>query len=114
MLTSVLITLCLKLSYFNIASITVKGNENLTKEEIIEKSNIKVGENIFTVKTNKAISSVKENPYVITSHIKRKFPNEIIITVEERKAAFYSKLNDEFYIIDNEGIILDKEDHRKS
>lgn len=107
-LTSILITLCLKLSYFNIASITVKGNENLTKGEIMEKSNIKVGENIFTVKTNKAISSVKENPYVITSHIKRKFPNEIIITVKEREATFYSKLNDEFYIIDNEGIILDK------
>lgn len=107
-LISVLVTLCLNLSYFNIASITVKGNENLTKEEIIEKSNIKIGENIFTLKVSKIISNIKENPYVISSQIKRKFPNQIIITVKERKAAFYSKINDEFYIIDNEGIILDK------
>lgn len=107
-LISILITLCLKLPYFNIASIEVEGNQNLKTEYIIEASKITVGRNIFLTKKSEAISNIKNNPYATNVKIKTKFPNKINIVVTERQASFYIKSKDEFFIIDKDGIVLEK------
>ena len=55
LLASVFITLCLKLSYFNINEIKVFNNKNISSEDIIKLSNINKGSNIFYINTQKIL-----------------------------------------------------------
>lgn len=107
-LISTLITLCLKLPYFNIETIEISGNVNVSKDQIIEKSNIDLGSNIFYVNFSNSKHQIVKNPYILGVKIKKRLPNKITIEVEERVAVFYGKIQNTFYILDNKGILLEK------
>ena len=105
---STLITLCLKLSYFSITSIEVKGNVNVSETLINDKSNIDLGSNIFYTNFTNSKKQILENPYILDVKIKKVLPNKVIIEVQERVAVFYGKVNNTYYILDNKGILLEK------
>jgi cell division protein FtsQ len=107
LLLSILITLCLKLSYFNITAITVLNNKNVSKEEIIKLSDINKGTNIFYQNFNKSKKSILSNPYILDVSFSRKIPNKIEISVDERKAEFYCQIDSKFFIIDKDAIVLE-------
>jgi cell division protein FtsQ len=105
---SMLMTLCLKLPYFNIATIDVIGNVNVAEIEINKSSNISLGNNIFYTNFNNSKKQIIKNPYILVVEFKKSLPNKVIIKVEERVAVFYGKVNSTFYILDNKGILLEK------
>lgn len=108
LLISILITLCLKLQYFNISEIEVYGNRNITKNEIVKLSSIEKGNNIFYTNLVKARTNISSNPYIQSVDIKRKLPNTLQINVVERDAYFYgSDAASKYVIVDNEGIVLE-------
>ena len=90
---STLITLCFKLPYFNITSIEILGNMNVSKAEINEKANISLGSNIFYESFNDSKKQIMKNPYIIGVKIKRVLPNKVVIKIEERVAVFYGEVN---------------------
>lgn len=108
MLVALSITLCLTLPYFNVKQILVEDNRNITSEEIIKLSNIKVGNNIFYLNLNESETNIRKNSYISNVDIKRKLPNKIIIHVDERSAFFYIKKGENYLIVDNEGVILEE------
>lgn len=108
LLISLFITLCLKLSYFNINEIKVHNNKNLSTEEIIKLSNIGKGSNIFYLNTKESITNILTDSYVLNVNIKRKLPSNIDITVEERDAAFYLAKENKFLIIGKDGVVLEE------
>ena len=110
-LISVLITLCLKLSYFNVQKIDVLGNKNVTKEEITKLSSIAEGNNIFYANLKTSRTNILKNPNIMDVHIKRIFPSKIVINVKERDAVFYLQKDSKFLIIDKEGIVIDQKDN---
>ncbi|WP_161938329.1 cell division protein FtsQ/DivIB [Clostridium tepidiprofundi] len=101
------ITLCLKLSMFNITQINVVGNNVVNYNDIILSSHIKKGMNIFRINVNEAIKSIEGNPHILSAIVKRKLPNVVRIDVRERKAKFYAYFNNKYFIIDNYGVIID-------
>lgn len=103
---SILATLALKLSYFNITVINVTNNKNVTAEEIIKLSNIFKGNNIFYINSSKSKTYITKNPYILDVDIKRKFPSTITINVKEREAGFYCMKDKDFLIIDKSGVVL--------
>ncbi|MCB2288909.1 FtsQ-type POTRA domain-containing protein [Clostridium sp. CS001] len=105
---STLITLCFKLPYFNIATIDVIGNINVSKAEINNNSNISLGNNIFYTNFSDSKRQIIKNPYILNVEFKRALPNKVIIKIQERVALFYGKANSTFYILDNKGILLEK------
>lgn len=105
---STLATLCLKLPYFNIASIEIIGNVNVSKAQINEKTNIHLGSNIFYASFINSKKEIMKNPYILGVKIKKVLPNKIVINVQERVAVFYGKVNNTYYILDNKGILLEK------
>ncbi|MCY6354038.1 cell division protein FtsQ/DivIB [Clostridium sp. ZS2-4] len=107
-LIAVVVTLCLKLSYFNIKDIKVLNNRNIGSEEIKKLSQINLGENIFYLNLRKNRTAILSNPYILKADIKRKLPNKINIYVEERTAVFYVKQNDKYLVIDEKGIVLEE------
>ncbi|MFL0246737.1 cell division protein FtsQ/DivIB [Candidatus Clostridium stratigraminis] len=111
LLISTLVILCLKLPYFNVESINVVNNKIINSEEIISSSKIDFGINIFTLNTKKIVTNVLSNPYILKADVIRKFPSTILISVEEREAAFYIEDNNKFIILDKNGVILESKDN---
>ncbi|MCY6370353.1 cell division protein FtsQ/DivIB [Clostridium ganghwense] len=107
-LISLAVTLCLKLSYFNIKDIQISNNRNISSEEIKKLSQINLGENIFYLNLKKSRTSILSNPYILNVEIKRKLPNKINIHVEERTAVFYVNKDNKYWVIDKNGIVLEE------
>lgn len=105
---STLITLCIKLPYFNIKSVEIIGNVNVSKAEINDKVNVDIGSNIFSASFSNSKKVIMKNPYVLGVEIKKVLPNKITIKLQERVAVFYGKLNNTYYILDNKGVLLEK------
>lgn len=103
----IIINIFKRIDFFNIKSIDVSGNNVLSKEEIIEKSNIALDDNLFDIKTRKSEKYLNEDTYIKDSKIQRKGINKISIEISERKESFIIQNQKGNYIlIDSEGIIL--------
>lgn len=111
LLVSILITLCLKLPYFNIKEIVILNNKNVAKEEIIGLSNLYKGNNIFYINLRSSQRNILTNSYILDAAIKRKLPNIIEISVKERNAMFYNKKDNKFLVIDKNGIVLEEKEN---
>ena len=104
------ITLLCTLPYFNISSIDIKGTNKYTKEEIIEKSGIKLNENIFICLVKGVSSRINDLPYIKSAHVKINLPSKLEINVTERESYFlaFDKDTNIFYKIDKLGYILEQ------
>lgn len=102
------------LPIFRISNIEVIGNNYYQKEQIIEASNISMNSNIFGQAIFCGSKKIYVLPYINSAKIKIKFPNTIVINVEERESSFYAydKENKVYYRISSEGYILEKADKR--
>lgn len=107
-MTSILVTLCFNLDYFDIGEIEVAGNSTLASEEIIKLSELSNGNNIFKFQSKTVKSKVLRNPYILDVKIQRRIPNIVNLIVSERKAMFYVQYDDSFYIVDSNAIVLEK------
>jgi len=110
---STLITLCIKLPYFNIDSIKIIGNSNVSTNEIYNTAKVHLGSNIFYENFNDSKQQIMKNPYILGVIVKKETPNKVTIQIEERVAVFYGKVNNSYYVIDNKGIILEKRSNIK-
>jgi len=94
-------------SLFNIKNISVINNSKVTEQEIIEKSGLKINENMF--KTPKILikRALKQNSYIENVVINKKLNGEIIINVEERVPTYMLAYQEKFAYINNQGYILE-------
>ena len=94
---------------FSIKKVTVINNNKVDEKTIIDNSSIKIGSSNFFVIDTKLISdSVKKIPYIENAEVSKKFPNKVEIVVTERASSYVIKVNDEYYLIDIDGTILEK------
>ena len=92
---------------FNVTEIDVFGNENVSKEEIISLSQIKLDENMFKNLKKEIKQNIKGNAYIEDVDVKRVLPNKMQITVQERKVKFMVKLLETYAYINSQGYILE-------
>ncbi|RXM57134.1 cell division protein FtsQ [Clostridium tetani] len=114
LLISILVTLCFKHPFFNVKIVEVKDNKSIKKESIIKSSQISNENNIFYLNLNNVKNNIMSNPYILDAHVKRKLPNKIVIHIKERVALYYIEKDKKFYIIDNNGYVLEKKDNIKN
>lgn len=96
-------------SIFVVDSIEVKGNSHFTGEEIINIGHASAGRNIFYSSGRKeVIENLEDNPYIKSADVKRKLPSTLVIEVEERQEACALKYDDDYLVVDEEGILLRK------
>ena len=93
-----------KLPYFQLSKIVVRGVNHLKKEDIVKLSNIQIGSNLAEIDLKEIADRIQEHPWVKKVGIKRKVPDEIILEVQERVpiALAYDR---GFYLVDERGII---------
>lgn len=84
--------LCLFVSstvLFKIKTIEVQGDEVCSREELVKKSEIKTGDNLFFTKMDLAKEKLeKEIPEIEKVTIKKKIPNKVIIDVKKANKVF--------------------------
>lgn len=111
LLIAILITLCLKLPYFNIKNINVINNYTMSTDKIIKESGIEKNTNIFYLNTRNIENNILNDPYVLNVDIKRKLPSTVNIEINERKAVFFIQNSEgKFAIVDKSGIVLEIKD----
>ncbi len=113
LLLSISITLCLKHPYFNIKNIEVSGNRNISSKEIVDLSRLSKGNNVFYINVRNGENNILSNPYISEVQIKRKLPSTVQINVKEREALFYNTKDNKYFIVDKNGVVLQKKDNIK-
>lgn len=94
---------------FKIESIIVEGNSVYTAEEIIDESELKVGDSLIFISEKKLSERLeKELPYISGADIKREMPTTLVITVTEtyEEQSFYR--DSKFYSASKSGKILNE------
>ncbi len=104
---AIIVAYLLKSPTFKIKTITVNGNEQLTREKVLEIADIKIGDNILLKPNKVAEVRLKQNGAVEKAKITKLYPSRVEIEITERTKSFQIKTEQEKYIyIDEQGYII--------
>lgn len=108
------LTLCLTV-FFPIAKINASGSKIYTDEQIIANSGIKLGDNIFTFNSRRAVDLLKAKlPFIEKVEFSRKLPDTLNIKVTDAKAHFCVLQNGEYFNVSKAGWVLEKVAEKQS
>ncbi len=103
-LIGVAIYLSLSLPYFNIPSVTVLGNDRLTREEISAALGV-LGQSVFMVQPEDAEMRLRMNfPELLSVKVDVYLPNHVYVTVTEREPVILWQQNNAYTWIDANGV----------
>ncbi|MDV5114925.1 FtsQ-type POTRA domain-containing protein [Clostridium perfringens] len=97
----------IKTPYFNIKKVNVNNNNVITKESVIGENDI-LNQNIFLLNTSALKKKILSNPYVKSVKISRKLPDQLSINVVERNATFIVNEGTNFYVLNENLVIMEK------
>ncbi len=94
--------------FFNIAAINVMGDTVYSAQQVIEKSEIEIGDNlIFISKKDINEKITTQLPYVDSVEIKRKLPSEMEIIVTKTQAKFAVFVDGYYTLLNANGKVLE-------
>ena len=94
--------------FFNIETIDVEGTSKYTAEEIVAKSGLQTGDNLFRISTGDASKRIiSELEYIDNVEIRRSFPNKLTITITEAKPVMSLSSGTNYYLVSDAGRILE-------
>ena len=94
---------------FTVDSIEVRGNSHYTTEEIINMAHAVPGKNIiYHANKDEITAYLKQNPYIKSATVSRRLPSTLVIKVREREEKFAFRYDDDYLIMDEDGILLKK------
>ncbi len=100
--------------YFALEEVRIKGNDRISKKRIQELLPIKAGDTLFTFNKKLLVERLKEEPFVKDIKIKRKIPQTLLLTIEERIPILLVAVKGVFWEIDAEKFLLSKIDPSRS
>ena len=92
-------------SYFNLSKVDVFGNHRLSKEEVVEVSNVKIGKNLLNIDLEAITLKLRRHPWIREGSVYRRFPGQLVIEIDERipRGVLAS---DKLYYVDENGKIF--------
>jgi cell division protein FtsQ len=98
-------------NYFKISKINIEGNIHYDDEYIGDLLESLKGSNIFEIDKKKIEDSIIDNMVWIKSvELKKIFPDNINIFLEERKPLLIINYKNKYYLIDREAVVLEEID----
>lgn len=92
--------------YFLIKTITIEGNKFYGEEDLLKLSKAKTGVNMFRVRILPWQENLLSDPYISEAKVRRSFPDQVKITVKERKEKYAVEYEGKMAVIDGEGVAL--------
>lgn len=93
---------------FKIKNIKCSEDNIITKDFVIEKSKELQGRNLIFLTKEEVKENFRENPYVEEVRYKKKYPNTIELSVSEKKGLFFVRTENDFNILSDEMVYLEK------
>lgn len=95
-------------NYFKIKNISVEGNRYYSSDEIRKWADVATGENIFEIDKKKIEDKLIDNLIRLKSATMKKiFPDSVELIITERKPFVIAVFGGKYYVLDNEGIVLE-------
>ena len=91
-----------------ITRITVSGNSRLSKGEVVALLDGIRGANMLTVDLESWRQKVLSSPWVADAAVRRVLPGTVAVAVAERQPMAIGRVNDDLYLIDDRGDIIDQ------
>lgn len=107
LLVAMIICFLLTSPVFSIEDVTVSGNEKVSSEEIISTSGITYAQNILRIDKFAIINEIQKIPYVKSAEMKRNWPNNICILIEENMPVAEITFYGSKILLDENGTILE-------
>ena len=95
--------------FFNITVISVAGDTRYDSEDIIDASDVLIGDNLFRlIGSDVKDNIVSEFPYIEDVKIQRVLPEELVIKVTECEPAVTVEREDEYLLLSDKGRMLEE------
>lgn len=91
---------------FQVRTITIAGCETFSQDDIIALSGLEYNTSILMVNKQEVMSKLGSDPYVKPVSVEFKYPDNVLITIEERKEAARIEKDSAYVVIDREGWVL--------
>lgn len=95
-------------SHFELKEIHFQGVVHVDPDELGQLINRIFPTNVLLVDLDRLRTLVESEPWVKSAKIRRKLPNQIYVYVTEREAAALAAIDHELYLVDPEGVVLDR------
>ncbi len=96
--------------FFKIGTVTIKGDRVYSDKEIVLKSGVEIGENLFRVDEEKLNEKLtKSLPYIDKITLERQLPDTVIINVTATREVAALQAGTGFVLVDHTGKVLDKD-----
>ena len=76
--------------------------------DVKESLNSFVGVNLLFFDTDRVFEKLKEENYLEVVSVDKQFPNVVNVKIKERRAIYYVKNQEEYYLMTADGFVLDK------
>lgn len=96
----------LTLPWFNTQHVELHGTERADDEIMAQLLEITKGKNIFRVNRDQLRKEVEKDPYLIYKRTWFKFPNRVVINVEERHPQYYLEHLGNYLAVSSQGFVL--------
>jgi cell division protein FtsQ len=101
-------SLVLNARALQVSKIAVHGNARLSSGEIEQIAHDLYGHNILTADLIAHRRALLDSPWVADAALRRVLPSTIEIYVSERRPFGISRLGNQFYLIDPDGVVIDE------
>ena len=91
-----------------VEKITVRGNERLSKGEVLAVMNGLRGESLVWTDLDLWRKRLMASPWVRDAALRRSLPSTIEVVVSERQPIGIGRINSDMYLIDERGVIIDQ------
>jgi len=92
---------------FAIREIRFEGLSHATEQDLLHRSGLKPGDNLFRTDLTKAGRAMQANPWVASARLARRLPGQVVATVVEHRPAALVQLGG-LYLLDDEGRLFKK------
>jgi cell division protein FtsQ len=91
-----------------IEKITVRGNERLSKGEVLAVLNGLRGESLVWTDLDRWRKRLLASPWVRDAALRRSLPSTIEVVISERQPIGIGRINTDMYLVDERGVIIDQ------
>lgn len=98
-----------KSEYFKVKNIDIQNNTHYKDEEVKVLISEVIGVNIFEINKKRVEETIaRELNWVKEAELRKIFPDKVIIKLDERKPYLKIVYKDKYFLMDSEGVVLDK------
>ena len=101
-------TVMTQLGVLQVDRVVVRGNQRLSKGEVLAVLSGLKGESLFWTDLDAWRWRLMSSPWVRDAALRRSLPSTVDVMISERQPIGVSRLHDDLYLVDDRGVVIDQ------